>query len=302
MMLTRILPHARSCASFTLTRSIIARAAPALLQSGTTTHCQSSVRLSLSSQSQTITRPVSVNFSTDCKPSLPILSSRRSSSLISRCNNVVYPSWRFMSKKKKKGKTKTVAADDDELLEWELEVDLELLQEQFDKATDFFKTDLSTLFVGRASPTQLEHIPVEAYGSQTSLMTIAQVTAKGPQLLIVTMHDPSVQKAAITGILESGLGLNPQVEDNRTLKVPFPKPTKESRDQTIKLVKQKADHSRGVVRHHRHDIMETLKKHKKEMSEDDFFRVRENIQTMTDAAIKDIDQAAAEKEKEIEST
>lgn len=176
------------------------------------------------------------------------------------------------------------------------------LQRRMDGAMETLRKEFAGLRTGRASPALLEPIRVEAYGTVQPLNQVANISIAGPGLLSVQVWDKSVVKAAEVAIRDSGLGLNPQTE-GQVIRVPLPPLTQERRNELVKTAAKYTEAARVAVRAVRRDGMETVKgweKDKKaEASQDDVKRWLEEVQKMTDAHIKQIDAAFAEKEKDI---
>jgi ribosome recycling factor len=176
------------------------------------------------------------------------------------------------------------------------------LQRRMDGAMETLKKEFAGLRTGRASPALLEPIRVEAYGTNQPLNQVANISIAGPGLLSVQVWDKSVVKAAEVAIRDSGLGLNPQTE-GQVIRVPLPPLTQERRNELVKTAAKYTEAARVAVRGVRRDGMETVKaweKDKKaEASQDDVKRWSDEVQKMTDAHIKQIDAAFAEKEKDI---
>jgi ribosome recycling factor len=179
------------------------------------------------------------------------------------------------------------------------------LQRRMDGAMETLRKEFNGLRTGRASPALLEPIRVEAYGTNQPLTQVANISVAGPGLLSVQVWDKSVVKAAEVAIRDSGLGLNPQTE-GQVIRVPLPPLTQERRNDLVKTAAKYTEAARVAVRGVRRDGMETVKgweKDKKaEASQDDVKRWSEEVQKMTDAHIKQIDAALAEKEKDIRTS
>ena len=167
-------------------------------------------------------------------------------------------------------------------------------------ALDSLKHDLSGLRTGRANTALLDPVTVEVYGSHMPLNQVATVSAPEPRLLSVQVWDKSNVGPVEKAIRSAGLGLNP-VTDGTTLRLPIPDLTEERRKELAKLVGQYAEKARIAVRNVRRDGMDALKTDEKkhEISEDERKRLETEVQKATDETIKEIDSAAAAKEKEI---
>ena len=173
---------------------------------------------------------------------------------------------------------------------------------RMDGALDTLKKEFTGLRTGRASPALLEPIRVEAYGANQPLSQVANVSVAGPGLLSVQVWDKSVVKAVEVAIRDSSLGLNPQAE-GQVIRVPLPPLTQERRNELAKQASRYAEAAKVAVRGVRRDGMETVKawETKSEISKDDAKRHSDEIQKLTDQAVKRVDEALAEKEKDIKA-
>ncbi len=167
-------------------------------------------------------------------------------------------------------------------------------------AVDSFRSDLGGLRTGRANVTLLDPVVVEVYGSNMPLNQVATVSAPEPRLLSVQVWDRSNVTPVEKAIRSAGLGLNP-ITDGQTLRLPIPDLTEERRKELAKLAGQYAEKAKIAIRNVRRDANDSLKtdENKKEISEDDRKRLETEVQKMTDEMIKAVDDAAANKEKEI---
>ncbi len=165
---------------------------------------------------------------------------------------------------------------------------------------DVLHKELAGLRTGRASVGLLEPIVVEAYGGQVPLNQVATINAPEARLLTVQVWDRSQVKAVERAIQESGLGLNPAVE-GQVLRVPIPTLSAERRVELTKVAHRYAEEARVSVRNVRRHILDELKRAEKDhkISEDEHREYGRQIQLMTDAHIKKVDEALAHKEKEI---
>lgn len=179
------------------------------------------------------------------------------------------------------------------------EFDIDDLQRRMTKALDVLKHELAGLRTGRASPSLLEPVVVNAYGSNMPLNQVATISVPEPRLITVQVWDKANVKAVDRAIREAGLGLNPQGE-GQLIRVPIPELTQERRKELTKVAGQYAEHARVAVRNVRRDGMEHLKKMQKDgMSEDEHQMWHDEVQKMTDTAVAKVDEALAAKQKEI---
>ena len=174
------------------------------------------------------------------------------------------------------------------------------LKRRMHGAVEAFRHDLGGLRTGRASTALLDPINVEVYGATMPLNQVATVSVPEPRLLTVQVWDRSNVGPVEKAIRSAGLGLNP-VTDGQLVRLPIPELTEERRKELAKLVGQYAEKARIAVRNVRRDGMDHLKQDEKkhEISEDERKRLEHEVQKLTDDTIKEIDEAAMTKEKEI---
>lgn len=174
------------------------------------------------------------------------------------------------------------------------------MAEKMEKSVEAFKVELSKVRTGRASLAILDGINVDAYGSSMPLNQVGTVTIPESRLIAIQPWDPQMLPAIEKAILKSDIGLNP-ANDGKIIRLNIPMLTEERRKELVKQVKKIAEDFRVAIRNVRRDAIETLKKQKKdkEISEDDLFKLQDEAQSETDAHIKLIDDATAQKEKEV---
>lgn len=179
---------------------------------------------------------------------------------------------------------------------------INLSKEKMEKTKSVYKQELVSIRAGRANPQLLDRIMVDYYGVQTPITQMGNISAPEPRMLVIALWDlkaiPLVEKA----ILKSDLGLNP-ANDGKLIRLVIPELNEERRKELTKLVKKSAEDSKVAVRSIRRDAIDHIKKLKKDsvITEDDMHKAEEDMQKITDAAIKDIDTLTEEKEKEIMS-
>jgi ribosome recycling factor len=162
------------------------------------------------------------------------------------------------------------------------------------------KQDVSGLRTGRASPHLLDTVNVDAYGQKMHISQLGTISTPEPRLLTVQVWDKSMVKHVDKAIRDSGLGLNPQA-DGQLLRIPIPPLNEERRKELVKHAHKSAEQGRVAIRNVRRDGMELLKKLEKDhkIGQDEQHKHGEELQKITDAHIKEIDEALAAKEKEI---
>ncbi|QPC41473.1 ribosome recycling factor [Kaustia mangrovi] len=174
------------------------------------------------------------------------------------------------------------------------------LKRRMHGAVSVLKEEFSGLRTGRASVHLLEPITVEAYGSTMPLNQVGNVSVPEPRMLTVQIWDKSLVSAAEKAIRNSSLGLNPMVE-GQLIRVPVPELSQERRKELAKVAAQYAEQARVAVRNVRRDGMEQLKRLEKdgEIGQDEHRGQADEVQKLTDATIKEIDEALEHKESEI---
>jgi ribosome recycling factor len=177
---------------------------------------------------------------------------------------------------------------------------LDEMKTRMQKSIISLREELQGLRTGRASPSLLEPVMVEAYGTRMPLNQVATVTVPEARMLMVSVWDRSMAPAVDKAIRNSGLGLNPSTE-GATIRVPLPELNEERRRELTKVAHNYAEQAKVAVRHIRRDGMDLLKKLEKDghMSQDDGRAKSDLVQKATDDAIGEIDQVLAAKEQEI---
>jgi ribosome recycling factor len=178
--------------------------------------------------------------------------------------------------------------------------DIDDLSRRMDGALEALRKEFGGLRTGRASASLLEPITVEAYGQQMPLNQVGTISVPEARLITVQVWDRGMVKAVEKAIRDGGLGLNPQT-DGQNVRVPIPDLNQERRTELSKVASRYAEQARVAVRNVRRDGMDMLKRMEKggDISQDEQKTWAEEVQSMTDAHIKKIDEALAAKEKEI---
>lgn len=166
-----------------------------------------------------------------------------------------------------------------------------------DKALDNAKHEFTSIRSGKASPTMLDTVRVEMYGSTMMLNQVATVAAPEPRVLMVTPFDKGQVKAIEKAIREAELGLEPSSQGT-TIRVPLPQMNEQRRKELAKVVHKLAEEGRIAVRHWRTEAREKLKK-LDGVSEDDVKHAEKDLQKLHDDCIAKVDAAMKAKEAEI---
>src|SRR5579863_4517189 len=164
-------------------------------------------------------------------------------------------------------------------------------RERMDRSVTALKEEFSSLRTGRANAGLLEHVTVEAYGSNMPINQLGAVSVPDPRSITVSVWDKGLVVSVEKAIRNAGLGLNPVV-DGQNLRVPVPALTEERRRDLAKLAGKYAEQQRIAVRNVRRDGIDELKKAEKDgvITEDELKRMSDEIQGFTDQAIKRVDE------------
>lgn len=178
--------------------------------------------------------------------------------------------------------------------------DLADLKRRMHGAVGVLKNELGGLRTGRATPSLVEPIQVDAYGTMMPLTQVATVAVPEPRLISIQVWDKSVVSAVEKAIRDSNLGLSPNTE-GQVIRLRIPDLNEERRKELVKVAHKYAEAAKVAVRHVRRDGIDLLKKAQKDghVSEDDTKRHEAEVQKATDATITELDQLLAQKEKEI---
>lgn len=174
-------------------------------------------------------------------------------------------------------------------------------EQRFQSTVAHFEEELKKVRTGRAHPSMLDSVMVEAYGQKMPLNQVANITAPEAQMLTITPFDPSnIQLIAAAIRADQSLGLNPS-DDGRLVRVPIPALTEERRHQLVKQTSEKVEDARIALRTVRQDALKEAKRMKeaKELSEDDVKRVEKQIDDLMASTNAQIEAAFKDKEKDI---
>lgn len=174
------------------------------------------------------------------------------------------------------------------------------MQAKMKKAYDHTLLDFASIHTGKAQPSMVEGVMIEAYGSQMRLKECAAISTPDPHMIQIQPWDKSIVQAIVKGIQTANLGLNPTV-DSGLVRVPLPQLSRERRQEFVKVSNRMAEDGRVQVRNIRRDALDAIKKAQKDgkITEDDLKRFEKDVQTTTDKTIKDINDQLAKKEKEL---
>jgi ribosome recycling factor len=174
------------------------------------------------------------------------------------------------------------------------------LRRRMDGAVEVLRKEFGGLRTGRASASLLEPITVAAYGGTLPLNQVANVSVPEPRMITVQVWDRAMVKAVDKAIREAGLGLNPQTE-GQVIRVPIPDLNEERRRELTRVTAKYAEQARVSVRNVRRDGVDLLRRREKDgdISQDQQRKLQQDVQHLTDDYIKRIDEALAQKDREI---
>jgi len=173
-------------------------------------------------------------------------------------------------------------------------------QEEIDKAIEHFKSEVASLRTGRANPAMVENVFIEAYGAKTPLIQLASISVPEARTIRIEPWDKSIIKDIEKGINAADLGVQAVIDGN-IIRINIPAMTEESRQELIKLLKERHERAKIAIRNIREDIKEAIveAERKNELTEDDKYNYVEEL----DKAIEDwnskLNELAEAKEKEI---
>ena len=177
---------------------------------------------------------------------------------------------------------------------------LDTAKEKMKKTCNVYEKEMQGVRAGRANPQLLDRILVDYYGTPTPINQIGNISSPEPRLLVIAPWETKMITPIEKAIQKSDLGLNPS-NDGKIIRLVFPELNEERRRDLTKLASKSAEEAKVAVRSIRRDAIEQIKKMKKnsEITEDDQHEAEEDMQKITDKAIKDVDAIYAAKEKEI---
>jgi ribosome recycling factor len=175
------------------------------------------------------------------------------------------------------------------------------LADKLSGTQEHFANELKKLRTGRAHPSMVEDVMVEAYGVMTPLKQLATITTPEPQLIQISPFDPSTVSSISSSIrANQSLGFNP-VDDGRLVRIQVPALTTERRQQIVKQLGEKLEEAHIGIRKARHDALDTVDKAKKakEIGEDEAKRMQHDIDAQINQAKSSVESVSKAKEQEI---
>lgn len=174
------------------------------------------------------------------------------------------------------------------------------LKGRMERSVEDFRANLASARTGRANVHMLDQIKVDYYGTDTPVAQMGQISTPEPTLILVAPYDMSMVSAIEKAIRTSGTGLNP-ITDGKVIRVPIPAMTEERRKDVVKQLNKTLEDHKTAIRNIRRDGNEQIKKAAKDklISADDEKRASEEVQQLTDAEIRRIEDLFRAKEKEV---
>ena len=174
------------------------------------------------------------------------------------------------------------------------------LTQKMSNAVKHLEKEFNTIRTSRANPSMLDNVFADAYGSKTPLNQLGNISTPDPSTITIQVWDTSLLKNIENSILDSGLGINPQI-DGQIIRLPIPKLSEERREELTKLAAKYAENSKVVIRNLRRDFLDSQKDLKKnnELSEDDLKKITNEVQKLTDSCIEKIDAQLKSKKEDI---
>lgn len=174
------------------------------------------------------------------------------------------------------------------------------VEDEMKSRLERFRADLASVRTGRANPQILDPVKVEYFGQLLPLKQVAAVTVPEARVLEIRPWDPTALEAIEKAIQKSDLGIPPR-NDGKAVRLQMPTMTEERRREVVRLLGKTAEEARVALRNDRRDAIDRLKKAEraKDISEDERERREEDIQKLTDAYIRRVDEALAQKEREV---
>lgn len=179
--------------------------------------------------------------------------------------------------------------------------DLSQVRAEMEEAVGLLRQDLATMKVGRATPALVEQVKVEAYETQMPLVELATINIAGPNELVIIPFDQTVLRNIEKALaMDRGLGLSPATEGNQ-IRLKIPPLTEERRKEFVKLLHQKLEAARIMIRQIRGNQLREVRQQgqDKAMAEDEEFRQKEALQKLTDEFNQKIEEIGNRKEEEL---
>lgn len=174
------------------------------------------------------------------------------------------------------------------------------IKPQLEKTIEYLKNGLTSLQVGRATPSLLENLEVEAYGQKMTLKDLAAIQIPEPRLIVIRPWDREVIQNIESAIRKSSLGLSPIAEED-FIRLTIPPLSEERRKEIVKILQEKVEECRISIRRQREEVWREIQNFgkSKEITEDDKFKAKDELQKIIDEYNKKVEEMKSKKESEI---
>jgi len=171
---------------------------------------------------------------------------------------------------------------------------------RMEKAVDDFRKELASVRTGRANAAILDHVRVDYHGTPMPVNQLGSVTIPDASMLVITPWDPSAVPLIDKAVRSSDLGLNPTT-DGKVVRIPIPSPTEERRRDLVKHIHKALENHRTAIRNIRRDVKEAIDKLEKEkkISQDEQKRALDELDKLSQAETKKVEDLSASKEREV---
>lgn len=176
-------------------------------------------------------------------------------------------------------------------------IDFDGISNRMEKAVDSLRGEFATMQAGRANPSLLDNIQIDAYGTKTPLAQLGTINVPEPRLITIQVWDKAQTPLIEKAIVKADLGINPVV-DGQIIRLPIPQLSEERRKEIVKLARKAAEQTKISLRNIRRDGMDELKALEKEIGKDEVHNGQTKIQALIDNFTKKIDAMFLEKEKD----
>ncbi|NOY35746.1 MAG: ribosome recycling factor [bacterium] len=180
--------------------------------------------------------------------------------------------------------------------------DFSKIKNRGEEIKEWLKKEYSVLRTGMATPALVENLPVDSYGVKTPLKHIAAISVEDARTIRISPWDASSLKDIEKAIAVSNLGVQP-IADKETIRVALPELTEERRKSLVKILNEKLEEAKISLRQERDEIWKDIQEKERagEITEDDKYRFKDDLQEIVDGIVKDLEAAAKRKEEEIKS-
>ena len=168
------------------------------------------------------------------------------------------------------------------------------------RAVEILQRDYGNIRTGRATPSLLDRVQVDYYGTPTPINGLATVSVPEPRMLVIQPWDRTTISAIERAIQKSDLGLNPS-SDGTVIRLVLPQLTQDRRKELVKQVHKRAEEGKVAIRNIRREAQDDLKKQEREhtISEDELKRLTDRLQKLTDSHVAQVDETARRKEQDV---